>query len=170
MKKLTIFAPLCVAAALFLSPSVATAKEDKLALARAFVEANMASMDLNKIAAASATALLQQIKSKQPEIYAKKSGELRGIIERGMLTAMQEGMKGLDKTLASIFTVDELKAMKEFYSSEVGQGVLKKMPQYMAALQPAMQRAMQTAKIIRKIGTRLGWRAIWHTRDRHKSR
>tara|TARA_B100000315_G_scaffold220849_1_gene223829 strand:- start:1658 stop:2149 length:492 start_codon:yes stop_codon:yes gene_type:complete len=41
--------------------------------------------------------------------------------------------------VAGVFTLAEIEALAEFYDSELGQSVLKKMPKFLAVIQPAIQ-------------------------------
>ncbi len=49
------------------------------------------------------------------------------------------------QSMAKTFTVNELAAMVEFYGSDEGQSIQKKLGPYMADLSPALQSVMQTA-------------------------
>ncbi len=49
--------------------------------------------------------------------------------------------------VAGVFTLAEIEALTEFYDSELGQSVLKKMPKFLAVIQPAIQ-----AEMLRSLG------------------
>ncbi|HJN59965.1 MAG TPA: DUF2059 domain-containing protein [Alphaproteobacteria bacterium] len=49
--------------------------------------------------------------------------------------------------VAGVFTLAEIEALTEFYDSELGQSVLKKMPKFLAVIQPTIQ-----AEMLRSLG------------------
>jgi hypothetical protein len=50
--------------------------------------------------------------------------------------------------VAKHFTLEEIISMRDYYSTDIGQSVYKKMPVYMADVMPVMQKYVQQAMII----------------------
>jgi hypothetical protein len=59
------------------------------------------------------------------------------------IPAMEKAMK---TSLVKNFTVGELKALADFYSSPLGKSAMKKMPKYMADLMPTIQSEVMKAQ------------------------
>lgn len=58
------------------------------------------------------------------------------------------------KAMAEIFTEDELKAMIEFYGSDVGRSISEKTTDYELALRPVMTKMMDKAMLDLRTGTK----------------
>ena len=130
---------------LVFTPAALASDEERLAIARSYLKMSTESMNLDKLADVSISPILMAVEKNQPELYAEKKDKLQSIAKTVMSKTLTDALNGLDKTLAKIFTLEELKALQSFYSSETGRNVMRKMPQYTAAVQPAMVRALQTA-------------------------
>ena len=132
-----------ITAVLVATPAQAETQAERLAVAKAYLAVSMKAMNLEKVALISARPILNQVRQKQPKLFAEKGTKLRGMIKTILMESMQTAMAGLDQKLAATFTLKELNAMKDFFTSEIGRSVMAKMPQYMAAIQPAMQAAIR---------------------------
>lgn len=67
----------------------------------------------------------------------------RSILERSIKADRIQTTSEL--ALAEIFTVEELEMLVEFYSTDEGKAVKRKMPEYQARLQPVIQQMVQDA-------------------------
>ena len=102
-------------------------------------------MDFGKITDTSIGQMLLFFSKRQPGIIEEKRTRLRTIARPMFLNVMEASLKDLDQTLVQIFTLEELKALDTFYISPVGRSVMRKMPQYLAAIIPAIQNGIQSA-------------------------
>ena len=136
---------LFLAGSLAASPAALASDEERLTIARTYLKMSVESMNLDKMVDVSITPILKAVEKNQPDLYAEKKDRLRSIAKSVMEQTLTDALSGLDKTLAQIFTLEELRALQNFYSSQTGKSVMRKMPQYTAALQPTMVRALQTA-------------------------
>lgn len=137
---------LCVLTLMLLPGGIAAASDaEKLELAARYVKISTEAMDLDKIAKTGVGPIMQRIKSRQPELFAEKGEKLEQIAVSTMKSLVDDAMAGLDKVLVKTFTKEELEALLEFYSSDVGLSAMRKMPAYMAAIQPRMLKALQTS-------------------------
>ncbi len=142
-RKNTILIAIGIVASLATAPAQAETQAERLEVAKAYLAVSMKAMNLEKVALISARPILNQVRQKQPKLFAEKGTKLRTMIKTVLMESMQTAMANLDQKLAATFTLQELNALKEFFTSEIGRSVMEKMPQYMAAIQPAMQIAIQ---------------------------
>ncbi len=128
-------------------PSAAQDSDEaaRLEIARSYIESTIGSMELEKVAAVGVEQILDAVKARQPALYAEKAEKLRAVGQPIMMDAILESLNGLDRTLAATFTLEELRALNEFMTSDIGREIMRKMPNYLAAIQPAMQRGIQAS-------------------------
>ena len=67
----------------------------------------------------------------------------KSILERNINT--QRVQSASEMALAEIFTLEELKAMVDFYSTEEGKSVRSKMPDYQERLKPVLEQMVRDA-------------------------
>lgn len=137
----------------------ADTKEARLAAARAYISLTTNEDALRQTVAGTLEPLLDQIKARQPGLYAQKEAELRKLLENTMLQAARDANTGADERMADIFTLGEIRALQIFARSTTGKSVLKKLPRYSAAMAGPMQQAiisqMRTLQTeLRKMGFR----------------
>ena len=89
-------------------------------------------------------AMFSQLDALTKQANPELPNEVGDIIQEEILAALKESMPQLMDEMATIyertFTEEELDAMLAFYSSPVGQSMLKKMPQMMAETVPLSTR------------------------------
>jgi hypothetical protein len=57
------------------------------------------------------------------------------------------------KAMANLFTVEELKAMIDFYGSDTGRSISAKTPEYEAALRPSVDKMINKAMMDLRVGS-----------------
>lgn len=124
-------------------PTHANEESEHLRLAREYVNMSVNEQMLDDMAVVGANQLLEAIKKKQPDLYAQKSEKLRLIIKRHFRSTLTIAMADFDLVMAETFTVDELRALMEFYSSDVGKSIMKKMPKSFEAVGPKVQESIR---------------------------
>ena len=124
-------------------PVHANKDSEHLRLAHEYIKDSMTDQMLDDMSAVGANQLLEFIKKKQPDLSAEKSEKLRQIIQRHFRATITIAMADLDIAMAEIFTVDELRALMEFYSSDIGKSIMKKMPKSFEALGPKIQTSLR---------------------------
>ena len=124
-------------------------------LAKQMLQIYMETMDPSKIAKAYTNIMIVGLRKKYPDIYAKKGDKIRKIMEDGLESAIKKAYDGLDEKIATVFTIEELQAMVKFNSSDVGRSITKKMPQYMAIIEPAVMKAVRGSMpvVLKKLET-----------------
>lgn len=132
-------APL-IALALLLTPAPATADDraERLALARAYVEASVADMDIEEWVRGMYRPLLQQIRAQGQTVTPEQEAEIAALYLDRMREPFTRIMLGQDEVMADLLTLAEIKAIKDFYETDEGRAVMQKMPQIMEMQMPAM--------------------------------
>lgn len=80
----------------------------------------------------------------------ERHAEIRAIMRKSM--KYDELEEESIKAMASVFTADELKAMIEFYGSDVGRSVSAKTADYEAAIAPVLTQMMDKAMMDLRLG------------------
>ncbi len=88
-----------------------------------------------------AQTLQLDISEAQKPLVDKYNQEILFLVKKEM--AWDNMRDELISSYAKIFTIDEVKAINEFYSSEIGQKMVEKMPQLMQESQLITQRKLQ---------------------------
>lgn len=150
---------LCSSLFLFagLGGAQAQSEADKLALARAYMSHNMKMMDIEKVASVSVQPLLSVVKRENPDISSEQLEKLNKKLSLFMSEYLKDVIEEFVDETAEIFTYEELKALDAFYRTPEGQGVMKKMPEFMSKMQPVIMNSMMSTgpemvKLIAKEG------------------
>ncbi|WP_404424617.1 DUF2059 domain-containing protein [Nibricoccus sp. IMCC34717] len=115
---------------------------ERLALAREVIHLSQADRMINNL-----VPQLQQMTSQMaapmldklsPEQRAKVEAAQKKAVELGIEAAKQMISK-MDAVYADVYSSDELKAIKSFYSTVEGKSMIEKMPQVMQKMMPLMQ-------------------------------
>jgi hypothetical protein len=115
---------------------------ERLALARDVISLSQADRMINNI-----VPQVQQMTTQMaapmldkltPEQRAKVEAGQKKVIELSMDAARQMIAK-MDSVYADVYSADELKAIKAFYSTVEGKSMIEKMPQVMQKMMPLMQ-------------------------------
>lgn len=122
-----------------------SADPERLALARAYLENVQNEATIKELIKNSSEPFLERIRATQPIVYSEKEDKIRELTESILLSVAKEVNEGMDLIVATTFSLDEIKALKEFSDSDIGKSVLAKMPELGVAIQPKMQSAMTRA-------------------------
>ncbi len=132
-------APL-IALGLLLSPAPAAADDraERLELARAYVEASVADMDIEEWVRGMYRPLLQQIRAQGQTVTPEQEAEIEALYLDRMREPFTRIMLSQDEIMADMLTLEEIKAIKDFYETDEGRKVMQKMPQIIESQMPAM--------------------------------
>ena len=137
-----------LALVLVLGPAAARADEGfdrRKAVAAEYVALYLETTDLSALATQSMQPLLTQIAANQPELWKEKSQRLTAIAIGSFTGALGRALSSIDGEMAGVFTLAELVALRDFYSSPEGRSVMAKMPAFMQQIMPrVMQQAMSS--------------------------
>ena len=133
-----------LAAILAISPARADDDfEGRRAVAAEYVALYLETADLSDMSLKAMQPLLVQIAANQPDLWREKGPTLTGIAVGAFARLLHESLSSIDAALAEAFTLQELEALRDFYSSPEGQSVMRKMPDFMRQTMPgALQQAM----------------------------
>lgn len=131
---------LTLAFGLILAATSAVAQDadraERLAVATAYVEASLQDIDMARVIAQMYQPIIDQVEaSGQPVSEAQKT-ELQTLYEAEFMDPMRDIMLAQDEIMADLFTLEEITALKDFYETSVGQSVMTKLPDVIAAQQP----------------------------------
>lgn len=117
--------------------------EKRRAVAADYVKLYLEHADLPGVSFRVMQPMLQQIAKTQPDLWKEKKAQLTGIAVSSFAKALHDALAGLDVEMAKTFTLKELTALRDFYSSPAGRSVMTKMPGFMRKAVPAaMDKAM----------------------------
>ncbi|TRD23081.1 DUF2059 domain-containing protein [Palleronia caenipelagi] len=134
-----------VAACLWATTSFADTREERLEIARDYVAATMADMDMDAFVAQMYEPVLDQIESQSDiEFSDAQRAEVNALYQREMLPALTEILRAQDEIMADIFTLEEITALRDFYQTDVGRSVMTKLPRLIALQQPQIMQLMQS--------------------------
>ncbi|SDW03489.1 DUF2059 domain-containing protein [Celeribacter indicus] len=137
-------AALTLAAGLAL-PLHAETREERLAVAEDYTEMAVEDMDMERIIEQMYTPILPQIEASTGESLSEEQrSEIHRIYMDNLADPMREVMNGQAEVMADQFTIEEITALRDFYGTEEGRSVMRKMPDVLAAVQPDIMQMVQT--------------------------
>lgn len=125
-------------AALFLGLAAFPAWAQEGMAARRAVAAEYLELQLDAVVPQVARAVLAPIKQRQPRLYAQKAERLNELVLASLAQSMRNGMIGVDDDMARVFSLEELRASRDFYDTPVGRSVMTKMPAFLAEMLPRL--------------------------------
>lgn len=126
------------AAALLALPALAedAGREARLAVAKEYIEATTADMDMPRLLEQMYIPLIQQVEANGQTVTPAQRAELQALYEREMMEPMRQIMLAQDEVMADLMTMAEITAIRDFYNTEEGRSVMMKLPDLLAAQQP----------------------------------
>ncbi|MFB9151123.1 DUF2059 domain-containing protein [Roseovarius ramblicola] len=122
-----------------------TDREARLSVARDYVEASMADMDIQDFIRQLWQPMVQQMAANRQELSPAQIADIEVLFSDELTAPLTEVMHRQDEILADLLTLEELTALRDFYTSEHGGAVMRKMPQLARAQQPMISRVLQDA-------------------------
>ena len=116
---------------------------ERLRIAADYVEISKQSMQVDKVVDVALNQIADTFRGQLPDFDIEKERRMRELARPIFMEQMDRIFIGLDKPIADIFTLEELKAMVAFMGSDVGKSIMHKMPLYMSKVQPAIMNGMQ---------------------------
>jgi|SRR6056297_846211 len=140
-----VFACACLALCLSFPAHAETDREARLAVARDYVEASMADMDIQDFIRQLWQPMVQQMAANRQELSPAQVSDIEALFSTELTAPLTEVMRRQDEILADLLTLDELIALRDFYMSENGGAVMRKMPRLARAQQPMISSVLQDA-------------------------
>lgn len=130
---------LLLAAALALPlPALAETREDRVAVARDYVELALADFDMAAVIETMYLPILQQVAAAGQSLTDGQVAAIRTLYLDTFTEPMFALMRGQAEIMADIMTLGEITALRDFYATPEGRSVMAKLPQLTAAQQPGV--------------------------------
>lgn len=117
----------------------------RLAVARDYVGASMADMDIQEFIRQLWQPMVQQMAATRQQLSTDQITALEQLFSDELTGPLTKVMQQQDEVLADLLTLEELTALRDFYTSEHGNAVMRKMPQLARAQQPMISAVLQDA-------------------------
>ncbi|WP_294614686.1 DUF2059 domain-containing protein [Roseovarius sp.] len=139
---------IAVAAALCLAFPVhaeTDTRDARLAVAREYVEASMDGMDIQDFIRQLWTPMIKQMANNRQPMSPEQISQIETLFSDELTGPLTEVMLKQDEIMADLMTLEELTALRDFYTSEHGRSVMEKMPQLAQIQQPMISAVLQKA-------------------------
>ena len=137
---------LAATAATFLScPAFAQDEtyDARIAIAREYVDASIADIDMYTFIQQLWIPVIQQMKSSGIQLSADQISQIEKLYLDTLTEPMLDIMRQQEVLMAELMTLEELTALRDFYNSEQGRAVMMKMPQLSQRQQPMIAEMMR---------------------------
>lgn len=128
-----------------LSPAMAEGETrvQRAALATAYVEATLQDLDMAAMIENMWQPLVADIRSKGIPLGDAQIGKINRIYQDEMTEPMYEIMRAQADVMADVFSFEEIKALKDFYATDLGRAAMLKLPQLAERQTPQIMKIMQ---------------------------
>lgn len=128
---LTLFLPL---------PALAETREERLAVAREYVDLALADFDMAAVIETMYQPILDQVAAGGQTLSEDQLQQIRRLYLDTFTKPMTGLMRDQAEIMADIMTLAEITALRDFYATPEGRSVLGKLPQLTAAQQPGVMK------------------------------
>jgi hypothetical protein len=147
---------LAATAAAFLScPAFAQDEtyDARLTIAKEYVEASMADVDMYSFIQQLWIPVIQQMKNSGIQLSTDQISQIETLYLDTLTEPMLNVMRQQEVLMAELMTIEELTALRDFYNSEHGRAVMQKMPELSQLQQPMIAEMMRavTPQMLPKI-------------------
>ena len=125
-------------AVLALAGGAAPADEraEKLKVAREHLEQAAADMDIEALIDQMSQPLIDQLARQGKVLSEDQIARIKALFRETFKEPMRKIMLGQDEMMADMLTLEEITALRDFYQTEAGRSVMRKMPEILARQQP----------------------------------
>lgn len=120
-------------------------RDARLAVAQDYVAASMADMDIQEFIRQLWQPMVQQMAATRQPLRPGQIEEIEALFSDELTGPLTEVMNRQDEVLTDLLSLEELTALRDFYTSEHGGAVMRKMPQLAQAQQPMISAVLQDA-------------------------
>lgn len=118
-------------------------RTQRAALAAGYIEATLQDLDMKAMIQTMWQPLVADIQSKGIPLNDDQVAEIDKLYQNEMTEPMYEIMRGQAEVMADVFTFDEIKALKEFYATDLGRAAMTKLPQLAERQTPMILQMVQ---------------------------
>lgn len=136
--------PALVAAALLGTPVLAAETyEQRLAIATGYIEATLEDMDMEAMVKTMWQPLVNDVTAKGIPLNDDQIARIDQLYQDEMTGPMYEIMRDQAAVMAELFTFDEIKAIRDFYATDLGRSAMSKLPQVTERQTPMVIKMVQ---------------------------
>ena len=125
----------------------AWAQDDRAArldVARGYVEATLADIDMGAMISTMYAPVLDQVRASGQEVSEAQVAEIDALYQETFTGPMREIMLAQDEIMADLLTLEEIQALADFYATDAGSSVMRKLPEMTARQQPQIMALIET--------------------------
>ncbi|KPN62422.1 hypothetical protein SAMN04488527_11477 [Aliiroseovarius crassostreae] len=115
----------------------------KIALAAGYIEATLQDIDMSAMIQTMWKPLVADIQSKGIPLDEGQIAKIDQIYQDEMTEPMYEIMRAQAQVMADVFTFEEIKALRDFYATDLGRSAMSKLPQLAEVQTPQIMKTMQ---------------------------
>jgi hypothetical protein len=143
MKRLLTAA--AISLALAAPASADEAFDERLKIATEYVEASMQDIDMVKLISQMWAPVVQQIETSGKTLDEDQLQAIDTLYQETFSEPMFDIMRAQDEIMAEVLSLEEITAIRDFYQTPAGAGVMKKLPEILALQQPQIMAMVEGA-------------------------
>ncbi|MGX0978012.1 hypothetical protein ACSSVY_003750 [Roseovarius sp. MBR-51] len=120
-------------------------REARVAVAKEYVQATMTDTDIQEFIKQLWQPMIQQMAATRQAMTPEQIEQIGQLFSSELTEPLTDVMLQQDEIMADIMTLEELTALRDFYTSEHGGAVMRKMPQLAQIQQPMISAVLQKA-------------------------
>lgn len=117
-------------------PALAEEREDRLAVANDYITATMNDLDMPALIRQMWAPVVDQLEASGTVVSDGAREKIDALYQETFTAPMQTMMMAQDQIMADVMTLEEITALRDFYRTDAGRSVMKKLPDILAAQQP----------------------------------
>lgn len=138
-----IFLSIAVCVSLALPAFAQSTREERLAIAQEYIEASLADMDTARLLQSMYAPIIAQIEASGQTVTDDQRARVHALYERELLQPLMDIMAAQSDTMADLFTIEEITALRDFYNTSIGRSVMSKLPLVIETQQPQIMATVQ---------------------------
>ncbi len=141
MRKL--ISALAIAATLSTPALAEETYEQRLAVATGYIEATLQDINMPAMIETMWQPIVADIRSKDIPLSDAQIAQISKLYQDEMTEPMLTIMRGQSVVMAEVFTFDEIKAIRDFYATDLGRAAMSKLPQIAERQTPMVLKMVQ---------------------------
>lgn len=117
----------------------------RIAVAKDYVDATMTDADVQEFIRQLWQPMIQQMAANRQPMSEEQITQIDKLFLDQLTQPLTDVMRKQDEIMADLMTLEELTALRDFYTSEHGGAVMRKMPQLAQIQQPMISAVLQQA-------------------------
>lgn len=120
-------------------------RDARVAMAKEYVDATMTDMEIQEFIRQLWQPMVQQMAANRQPMSEEQIMQIDKLFLDHLTQPLTDVMRKQDEIMADLMTLEELTALRDFYTSEHGGAVMRKMPQLAQIQQPMISAVLQSA-------------------------